>query len=104
MRDHKGAPRELMNALIYDRICRRLLRLSAIAAGIFTLWTSVADAEQEQRTAALQVASGDLAVANALTKQIAALSNRRSSTAGRVRLCHGQPTETAIPHVRHADF
>src|SRR5213078_2318248 len=88
MRDHKGAPRELMNALIYDRICRRLLRLSAIAAGIFTLWTSVADAEQEQRTAALQVASGDLAVANALTKQMAALSPRvRTEEAARLAEC-----------------
>jgi len=88
MRDHKGAPRELMNALIYDRICRRLLRLSAIAAGSFTLWTSVADAEQEQRTAALQVASGELAAANALTKQIAALSPRvRTEEAARLAEC-----------------
>jgi len=89
MRDHKGAPRELMNALIYDRICRRLLRLfSAIAAGFFALWTSVADAEQEQRTAALQVASGDLAAANALTKQIAALSPRvRTEEAAQLAEC-----------------
>jgi hypothetical protein len=85
----KGAPRELMNALIHDRICRRLLRLFfAIAAGFFALWTSVADAEQEQRTAALQVASGDLAAANALTKQIAALSPRvRTEEAARLAEC-----------------
>jgi hypothetical protein len=88
MRDHEGAPRELMNALIYDRIFRRLLRLSATAAGVFTLWTSVADAEQEQRTTALQVASGDLAAANALTKQIAALSPRvRTEEAARLAEC-----------------
>ena len=78
-----------MNALIYDRICRRLLRLvSAIAAGYFALWTSVADAEQEQRTAAPQVASGDLAAANALTKQIAALSpSVRTEEAARLAEC-----------------
>jgi hypothetical protein len=88
MRDHKGALRELMNVLIYDRICRRLLRLSAIAAGISTLWTSVANAEQEQRTATLQVASGDLAAANAFTKQIVALSPRvRTEEAARLAEC-----------------
>lgn len=59
-----------------------------MAAVICALWTSVAVAEQQQRTAMLQVASGHLAAAQDLMNRIAALSPRvHANEAARVTEC-----------------
>ena len=69
----------MMNALpkqlaIPHPVCRRLVIVFMLAVGIFALCTSVAIAEQQQRSASFQVARNDSAAAHSLANKIAALS------------------------------
>ena len=70
-----------MNALakqlaVSHPVCRRLVIVFMLAVGIFALCTSVAIAEQQQRSASFQVARNDSAAAHSLANKIAALSPR----------------------------
>jgi hypothetical protein len=74
--------------LAISRIHFRSLRLPAVAVGTFALWTSVAVADQQQRTVMLKVASTDLTDAKGLMNRTAALSPRvRAEEAARLAEC-----------------
>jgi hypothetical protein len=84
MRAVETASRKIMSALhsgqqdaICHNICCRLLLLSTVAFGVFGFGnSSVAGANEQERTILLPLASTDLPAARALIEQIVALSPR----------------------------